>query len=358
MGTDHYALSDTEAGAVRFARLPDDRLACCWCGVELDPGAEEVLAATVQRPGLAPAPAWREPYGLCADCQPWWGYSRALASRDDLRAAGPAGAERLAERIASICCLLDVDPPSTGADPLAMSDWIAAARDTGTPSWAAACTSRGITQTACTARWGFITDEDRVRYRAVLADVLAERIARSAPPVPLEPPEIRVSGHEVAKPGGCLICGVDTVAVPASEVRRAGGRLPAARQVWARLAVDGPHGQRLAGHVCPACEAAIAANNHAVGATAVDASLAAHLGLNPDPVIAGDIRLRAMPWWATHGEPASTTRWAHIGDAGQLDGIRDRLARAGLRRLDDGQHEDDGDHRGPRYIRTDPEEEI
>lgn len=80
--------------------------------------------------------------------------------------------------------------------------------------------------------------------RGAYAGVLADRVALRQPPVPIGCPS-----------GGCALCGVGAVAVPAIEVAR--------RAVCREVSTE-----RLRGHVCPSCAQAIDAEG-AVGQPAI-----------------------------------------------------------------------------------------
>jgi hypothetical protein len=84
------------------------------------------------------------------------------------------------------------------------------------------------------------------------AAVLRERVAASAPPVRLGPPASDAAPGAIRVEGGCLVCGVAAVEVPAAQVARWGGRDAAAREVWRPVTLT-HRADRISGHVYPPC---------------------------------------------------------------------------------------------------------
>lgn len=130
-------------------------------------------------------------------------------------------------------------------------------------------------------------------------------------------------------PGGCLLCGVDAVTLPAARVAVLGGRRIAQQEVWrpfsaspSSLGGQGP--DRLTGHVCPRCADALDWVGR-TGPTAMKRALTEHLratgrdedadrlrmgeveGLVGWGTLAYAARRRGAPAPAANGEP-----WAHI----------------------------------------------
>lgn len=311
----------TTTPAPRFARLADDRLSCAWCGVELDPGAPALEEVLIHPHGVAPAPTWREPMGCCEDCRPWADLADKLAERAELRALGPAGAERLGRAIASTCCLLDADPPHVDAPAAELRSWSRAFAETPAPTWASAVAGLGAASTACTTRWAHVDEDHRAELRAVLARVLAERMAGARPPVRIGPPRVLTISGETAWSGRCLVCGTDHVDMPAVQVLELGGPTAAAREIWTRHTLSTGRGpERLAGYCCPGCEEAIRAAGNVIGPTAYDVALTAHLGLRTGTVAAGMYRVDAVPAWQTHRSLGGAP-WSHYHHD-ELDDLR------------------------------------
>lgn len=110
-------------------------------------------------------------------------------------------------------------------------------------------------------------------------------MAASAPPVRLEPPEPDEDSRAVPVPGGCLLCGVDAVTLPAAPVAVLGGREEAQREVWRPLSalpssLGGIGPDRLGGSVCPPCADAL---NwvRSVGPSALERALIEYLRFRP-----------------------------------------------------------------------------
>ena len=154
----------------------------------------------------------------------------------------------------------------------------------------------------------------------------------TAPPVRLPPPDPLPHRSTVPTPGGCLLCGVGAVTIPAVQVRRHGGRAQAQRDLWRSITPPplslGGRGspEALNGYACPACAEAISSAG-SVGATAMERALLAHLGKSADPDqrdVAERLRgqdLRLIGWGAlAHSairrgeEPPSANEqpWGHL----------------------------------------------
>lgn len=101
--------------------------------------------------------------------------------------------------------------------------------------------------------WAHLTDEQSARLRDGYGALMAERVARNAPPVRLAPPEGRA----------CMLCGLGHVTRPAAEVVAHGGTEAAQRRLW-RIASASPDAlggdrspDRLRGSLCPTCDAVV-----------------------------------------------------------------------------------------------------
>ena len=120
-------------------------------------------------------------------------------------------------------------------------------------------------QTCVITAWAHLMPGARQQLRTGYANLLKQRVARSAPDVRLPPPSPPDGGPEVVPiPDGCLICGRSQVPMSAVEVARAGGRQRAAEQVWTPqlvfpTALGGRRSPRLlSGHLCVDCAEATA----------------------------------------------------------------------------------------------------
>lgn len=104
--------------------------------------------------------------------------------------------------------------------------------------------------------WAHVTSERREKLRTAYSALLRERVSTSSGPRLLPPPPPSADTPALLVEGGCLMCGVNHVAVPADRVTRLGGPTIAAHKVWReRTVTRGP--DRLRGHVCPACADAL-----------------------------------------------------------------------------------------------------
>ena len=150
----------------------------------------------------------------------------------------------------------------------------------------------------------------RLRLRDGYAKVLRDRVASTAPPVRLSPPPIDDVPGSVRVEGGCLMCGVATVTVPTARVARLGDNHAAAGDVWRATSIT-VGADRLSGHLCPACAAAMDAVG-AIGPTAVERALLAHLDASCPDELAERLRSRLIdgdpPPLPTTGS-SCTTRW-------------------------------------------------
>ena len=123
--------------------------------------------------------------------------------------------------------------------------------------------------------WAHVRHVLRLRLREGYAAVLGERVAATAPPVRLPPPPLVAEAGTVRVEGGCLLCGVAVVTMPAAAAVRLGGRSAAAWTVWTELTVL-RGADRLTGHLCPDCERARESVG-AEGPTARERAYLAHL---------------------------------------------------------------------------------
>ncbi len=317
-------MAETATSTSKFVRLDDDVLSCAWCGITLEPGAEAVTEAYIHPAGLGPRPSIHEPFGICHDCQPWADLADELASRNDLRHLGPAGAERLARAIVSACCVLNTDPPNVGCTPAEMRTWARVFSEIPAPTWARWIGAHYVVATATRHRWAHLDEEVLASLRAAMARVLAERLALTRPPVRVAPPRVLTISGETAWPGRCLVCGTDHIDMPAVQVLDLGGSTATARKIWTRHTLSTGRGpERLAGYCCPRCEEAIRAAGNVIGPTAYDVALTAHLGLRTGTVAAGMYFVRAVPAWQTRRH-LDGTPWSHYRRA-ELDDLRGEI---------------------------------
>ena len=183
--------------------------------------------------------------------------------------------------------------------------------------------------------WAHVRASDRARLRTAYGNLLGERVALSAPPIPLPPPPIRTSlgPDDLAVPDGCLFCGVHAVPLPAAKVSRAGGAVRAAADLWTLRTVTAHSigGRRspgrLLGHLCPECDHA--AEGEGLGLTAMERSLTAALGYGD--VWRGSMSLDGLTGWGalvadairrdSTPPPPNREPWGHL----DRDHLRDSL---------------------------------
>lgn len=187
--------------------------------------------------------------------------------------------------------------------------------------------------TANEAAWGHLDKDDRARLRAGMVQVLAERVARQAPPVALTPPEVKpgevgAGGQGVHVTSGCLYCGLHSVTMSALAVLRLGGHSKAARSVWSlrrvtSSTVGGRGGSLLIGWLCPACTRAADDVGSVSSPRSLEWALVDHLGLSRHP-FGGAVGIAGLRAWgalvadARHRGricPApNQTSWGHLSE--------------------------------------------
>lgn len=295
--------------------LPDDHLACYGCGVAVPTPADPslvVVADVLPRgiaPGVAPPPharARQVSFARCGSC------AAARTHAEQMVAERPRLAQRLGPDSAvhrvecGLLALAAVGARVGDEDPSDLVEWLAAPG--AAARWLARLSpfvSEGAALATCAPHpWAHLTDEQRTACLTARGRALRARLARSAPPVAVASPS-----H-----GGCLMCGVAAVSVPAVDVERDGGPLSTAQRVWRPVtttvaALGGrPSPALLAGHLCPACADATDAVG-AVGPTAMERAVRAHLGLG--------LGLDAAPldglkgWVALGGREPNPEPWDH-----------------------------------------------
>lgn len=218
----------------------------------------------------------------CPDCAHLRDRAEALlAAHPGLAASlGPVGVDRLEGALSGLAArgspLPGTDAPA--AEVRCLIDRL------GVPGAAARRAATGGTDVS-PAPWGHVSNDLRDRLRHGAAGLLADRLARAAPPEHIEPPEAdprRTPRRALVVTGGCLLCGVASVRVPASRLTGPGGRDWVARQVWRPLTCSpgqlggrrSPH--KVSGHVCPPCATALDEAG-AIGPSAREDAVLAHL---------------------------------------------------------------------------------
>lgn len=361
-------LTDAEAAALA-ARMPDDPvrlgpddLACAACGVTVR-GPLDIASVTWDDPTSAELPGGvlsntsaglpAEPLTTCEECAARRHLAHDLSAR--LLPTGLAmggvryGPEHAAELVAAaLDVLAALGAPAPSPARLTRDELVIIVRRLAPLGTALGWSSRFAPVRAADARpgtaaprpWGHVRESTRLGLRRAYVHAMADRLALSAPPVALAPPPLPPS-RSLPVPGGCLVCGVASVSLPAVQVARAGGREAAARDVWhyaSSVAPDSLGGRagptRLSGHTCPPCAEAVA-HAGAWGPSARERALLVALGLASRWSEGADALAGAVGWAGLFADAArrsaplpepNLTPWAHLGD---LDELRDRLA-AGL----------------------------
>ncbi|SDO72758.1 hypothetical protein SAMN04489867_0426 [Pedococcus dokdonensis] len=176
--------------------------------------------------------------------------------------------------------------------------------------------------------WDHVRAAQRDEMRKAYADGLRALVARHQPSVPLPCPGPRGTAT------GCLYCGVSSVTLAAADVARLGGVQQAQDAAWRRVLTNqtalgrtGP--EKVRGHLCATCSAALDKAGGAVGVTSRTQALADHLVATGRAKLAGSLRdwlqghegaVYVLPAHAVTGRPPSSTPWVHA--AALLDAVQ------------------------------------
>ncbi|MFD0806147.1 hypothetical protein ACFQ0K_08630 [Nocardioides caeni] len=265
------------------AEPPLTEHACPGCGVRTEPDRGEPVVTV---PVYAARPDGRigrhiasAPLTRCAECRTLRDRARALLD------AHPAVRGRLGniaddrtEAALSALVLLGMPLPEKVTE----ADLSALLRHLAHPGGAARWEVGARPGKHAREAWSHVSESARADLRAAYAALLRERLTECSPDVALTSPTVHYWEPDVPAPGGCLLCGVGEVTVPAAQVARVGGREAAQRLVWRTLSASpgnlgGQRGPaRVTGHVCPPCSEALDSVG-AVGPTALERALAEHL---------------------------------------------------------------------------------
>lgn len=310
-----------------YPTLPDDALACGFCGVAVHHPAEAgrfaVTPMAELRSGtVIPYRGGDIRFATCSTC------AARHADAQHVLAAHPAirrrfGTDNAQHRLSGAldgCAALGVNPPG-GLDEnrdltLHMIRVMAAPGSDARWVRLFAPAVSGVGPGRCAATpWQQATPEDREELRRSYASVLAYRVAQDSPDRALACPDR----------GGCLLCGVATVTLPATRVVTLGGATAATGTVWTPrtvplASIGGKGGGRahVAGYVCPACDDAVTGVG-SIGYSAMARALSAHLRAHGDPWRAGEIETAAredaiggLVGHAVVGGTGSREPWAHV----------------------------------------------
>lgn len=325
---------------------PADAVPCRTCGVAVpgDPTEHRELIPTTSRYPDGRLPhnprTHRQGFARCNDCAEHRALAGAIATAHPglgQRIGGGHAVDRLEAALVALAVLgkpapADLPPPEVGrmirflAPEGERIRWIAHAADA--PGH------------VLPEPFAHLTTADRNAVTVAWGALLADRRNADAPPVRLAPPALSrddLAGGVQPVSGGCMLCGVATVEVPARALRRAGGAAAAAADVWSLRPKCDPHqiGGRMSpndvrGHTCPDCTAAL---DHVgcIGPSAIERALVVVLGL--DRHWSEFSAMGRVPAWGAlvddaqrRGKPTpapNETPWAHLGD---LSAVRHRVA--------------------------------
>lgn len=314
------------AAAADLIDLPADRLPCCVCGASCPEGGESADRLIFRTtPAGGPLPDVRVPLTRCDDCAERRALALALVESHHAMAAklGPDHAQDVAEGAVIALALLAQPMPSPD---ISGADLGALVRNLARPGLSAAWRVIATPGQCCPHPFAHVSAEAMAGLRRAYASALAERIARSSPPVRLAPPD---------GPPGCLLCGVGSVVMEAARVVRLGGRGAATREAWTPLgttpgALGAPGAEPVKGHLCPGCSAAVLSCG-AVGPSAAERSLLLHLCPEFKDHLPYELpEMEGLAAWGAlvvaaqrRGAPPpepGRTRWAHVPRPERLAG--------------------------------------
>jgi hypothetical protein len=195
-------------------------------------------------------------------------------------------------------------------------------------------------------RWAHLRFAQRSALRTAYGTLLRERVARTAPPVRIGPPEVsdRITGTNplIVIESGCLFCGIGHQSVAAAVVA-AESRQIISHLVWhpVRTSTEQLGGRAssasVSGYLCKVCNDA-SEHVHSIGPSALTRALVAALVPERlDKVGYGQLAVDGLRGWgalAAHAQqqqpPAPNPRpnshpWEHLGD---LDALSEQLVAA------------------------------
>lgn len=251
-----------------MSELPEGNLACIDCGlpVPLIEGGAPILVSTtaVKAPGVHRATEVR--FLRCRECQVLTDTAtEAIAGLPSIRTR--LGEHSAIHQLASALLALTVlgqDLPTREqlADRTTVRSLIHHLNMGAALRWVAqyAPLLMRSPKDCAEVRWDHITHEALASARAAYANMLAERVARTAPPVKLAPPT--APDADLAR--GCLYCGLAQMAVEASQAVLAGGQETARVMTWRPVSIATPScigapisPEPVKGWLCPSCARAV-----------------------------------------------------------------------------------------------------
>lgn len=306
------------------AQQDPETLACFSCGVEASGNGLKFRAMAVEGENLAIAQTRQKfasvTLGECGSCRDRHEFAELLVmgrlgGRDGTTTTDRLGAAldglavlgkpmpKLGDNIGAI--LRHMTPPG------ANTRW--AARYA--PLW----TKGAKSDQTNTEAWGHLSEEQMQVLRDAYGKVLAERVAKNAPPVEIAPPQPSQGAGEAVR-GGCLFCGVSAVTASAQRVVIQGGIEAVRAAVWTEKSVSmGALGSKTShpvrGHLCPACMESVSEVG-SVGMSSIERAFTRHMRGsgrgNELPHLGPDDYLDGLNAWCTTGQPATRDPWSHI----------------------------------------------
>ena len=242
------------------------------------------------------------PLGLCRSCgeRAHAAVSLAAAHSALVAALGQHRAVEAAEGTLTVLDVLGLDAP-----PMDLSDKRLGilVRNLATVGlgirWRTHIAARNLVDHANPHPWAHVRASDRSRLREAYAAALAERVVSNSGPIKVAPPAFtteHVPGGQQAVAGGCGICGIGSVVVPAERASRT-RRERLAASVWSLHTSVSPEtmgGRRSATRMtiwlCPECQDAYQWQR-ALGPSTTERALFAFLGrlgqMQPDTEVPG-----------------------------------------------------------------------
>lgn len=325
--------------------LGEDDLACGECGAVVH-GPHDT--ADVYRVPPRIRGPWREsyrhlegaPFTRCEACLARYAWAEHLAATllpkgapvGEVLLMGASAAEAVLATLNALRLMGMPDPQEASLTTPALAE---AVRHLAHPGNLLAWRSREfLTDQGNPRPWAHVRASDRLRLRRAYVDMMAVRIARTAPPVKVPPPRAVPSvlqapdNRAVTRlPGACLMCGIGAVPVPAMRVVRSGGMENVVREVWtertweSHLLGASRSPRMVIGHLCPECDAAVMYAG-ALGPSALERAVAVHLrvqgrwddGRHTLENVHGwaALALRSDGTATTPPPPPNSEPWAHL----------------------------------------------
>lgn len=307
--------------------LPDGAMPCGFCGVAVpSPGREDTFQVTPigaeRHSRVLPYQGDALDFAACLACvDRHIEAARVLAAHRSIRARfGTDNAQHRLSAAFDVCAVLGVRVPARLAENRDLTvNMIMMLTEAGvgarwTSMFVPIVTGEAGTSQCAPEPWAHVSAEWRRELRAAFARVLAFRFAQSQPDQAVPCPD----------PGGCMLCGVGAVEMPATRVAVLGGVEGAATFAWtARSVVPSSIGGkalrgRVDGYTCPTCERAVTEAG-SFGIAAMGKSLAEHLDQAGKPEqakrVRSAVRLDELSGLVAHGVGggrSSREPWEHV----------------------------------------------